>query len=751
VGNAFTGVANETGAAMTIRLLAIAGLAALSVAASAADGWAFAPADDAFDAAAGFDLRSLNEKEAGEHGFVKRSADGNDFARGDGQPLRFWAMNIGTGTEKDADAAHEARFLAKRGVNLVRIFLALQPDLAKHPDAKPEDVNHQQVEVCWRTVAAMKKEGIYSLISPYWPTNAIPDSWGVTGNKTAFGTLFTDPTIQRGYRAWLKALLTEKMPTGKKLADEPAVACIQIVNEDSLLFWSMIGMIDAKSGGKVRDELRGLFAAFAKKKYGDLAKADAAWGGEKAAGDEPDKNLLGFYQVWECTTNPGGKKGKRVADQLEFFTKTLRDFYESTEKYLRQDLGCKQLINASNWRTADFKQFDLERWSYGATDVMAVNRYIGGVHLGADAGWAIDPGDHYTSISCTTAPDNFAISVKQPVGHPFVVTESSWTMPNLYQSEGPLMIAAYSALGGVDGYCWFTSGSREWDVAQWPWGKMYKWSGNVPMQTGQFPAAALMYRSGYLKAGAAAVHEERAYDDMWNEAMPIIAEEAGYDPNRDSAIPQKSAVKTTVDPLAYLVGRVEVVYGGDPAKSTVVDLAKYIDKDKKTVTSLTGEERLDYGRGLCTVDSPKAQGAGGFLGKCGEVALGDCTISCANPYATVLVVSLDGEPLKTSKKVLVQVGTTCRPTGWQEHEDEFEVDGNTHRREKGFTVDSIGNNPWRVESASGTLTIRNAGLKSVSALDPNGMPAGKGEGAAKDGVFTMTLPAQALYALVTAE
>jgi hypothetical protein len=354
-------------------------------------------------------------------------------------------------------------------------------------------------------------------------------------------------------------------------------------------------------------------------------------------------------------------------------------------------------------------------------------------------------------MSCTLEPGNLAINVKQPAGFPFVVTESSWTMPDLYQSEGPLMIAAYGSLTGVDGYCWFTSGARDWDAAKWPWGKMYKWSGSVPMEVGQFPAAALMHRSGYLKAGAAAVHEERTLDDMWKEAMPIIAEESGYDPNRDSSIPEKSAIKSTVDPLAFLVGRVEVVYGGDPAKSTAVDFAKYIDKDKKTVTSLTGEERLDYGRGLCTVDAPKAQGAAGFLGRCGEIALGDCTIACANPYATVLVVSLDGEPLKSARKMLVQIGTTCRPTGWQEHEVEIEVDKKSHRKAKGFMVDSIGGNPWEVESASGSLVIRNPGLRSVVPLDANGMPEGRGEGAAKDGAFTMPLPPHALYALVSAE
>ena len=52
--------------------------------------WAFAPKQDSFSPDALLDLRSLNERVSGEHGFIGLSADGNSFVRGDGQPIRFW-------------------------------------------------------------------------------------------------------------------------------------------------------------------------------------------------------------------------------------------------------------------------------------------------------------------------------------------------------------------------------------------------------------------------------------------------------------------------------------------------------------------------------------------------------------------------------------------------------------------------------------------------------------------------------------
>ena len=65
--------------------------------------WVFNPGRDAFKDDALLDLRSLNEKEAGATGFVKRSADGSGFTLGDGTPVRFWAVGDTVYTRSNAD------------------------------------------------------------------------------------------------------------------------------------------------------------------------------------------------------------------------------------------------------------------------------------------------------------------------------------------------------------------------------------------------------------------------------------------------------------------------------------------------------------------------------------------------------------------------------------------------------------------------------------------------------------------------
>lgn len=717
--------------------------------------WAFEPPADSFRADALLDLRSLNEKTAGESGFLQKTPDG-DFALGNGKSVRFWAVNEYVQNLEGTDpVAHKARWLAKRGVNMVRVHTGLAP---KEEGSKVTDVDQKEVENVWKLVAAMKKEGIYTTISPYW---AIPvklrKSWDVPGgpDQSAAGLLFWDSTLQKGYRAWLKALFAPANRfTGVPLAQDPAVGIIQIQNEDSMLFWTIQGV----KGEQLR-QLSTKFGGWLKAKYGSLGAANTAWGGEHPGsgdfqdnqGDDFAGGRAGIYIAWHWTQTRAGYQGKRLADQLAFFTDTMRRFNVETADYLRKELGCKQLINAGNWRPADaFRLFDAERYSYAGNDIMAVNRYFTGAHEGKDNGWAIRPGDKFTNVSALLDPRALPVNVKQVAGYPFLIPEMEWVAPNGYQSEGPFLTAAYESLTGVDISYFFADG----DVPEWqppfiplPWNPPTgKWAIATPMQLGQFPAAALLFREGYLQRGKPVVHEERSLEDLWYRRSPLVAEEAGYDPNRDSGgLPERSAVKTTVDPLAFLVGPVEVKYGGDPAKSTAVDLKPYVDAENKRVKSITGEIRLNYGLGVCVMDAPKAQGATGFLSKVSPLALSAVTIKSGNEYASVSVVSLDGLPIRTSKKVLVQVGTRARPTGWEDKEASWKSGNATV---DGKEVVSTGKNPWQIVNTDVTIVVKNALLRKATLLNANGEAVEAIQASVQAGSLTLKLPANAMYVVL---
>jgi len=705
--------------------------------------WAFHPPRDDFDPAALLDLRWLNEKVAGQNGFVRRSKEGSDFVLGDGQSARFWAVNDNA---FDKDLARHARFLAKRGINMVRFHCNITPtgqDLLQIDQADRDRL--------WKGVAAMKKEGIYTIYSPYWAgASHTKASMGYLddGGNHNWGLLFFDASLQAAYKNWLKQVLTEKNPyTGIPLAQEPALAVLEIQNEDSLLFWTAQGI-----KGEARKELRRQFAAFAAKKYGTLQKAQTAW---QSAAPSPDQDSAddfpqgqaALYLTWELTQRRGNAGQQlRCADQMQFLTETMRHFNQMVGDFLKNDLGCKQLVNAGNWRTSDnVTMLDAERWSYTANEVMAVNRYYDGIHEGANKGWAICAGDQFTDDSVLIRPRELPLALKQAAGFPMMITESSWVPPLSHQSEGPFLVAAYQSLTGVDAYFWFATSEVDWRQPGSANGFMPsegKWVCATPMLMGQWPAAALMYRLGYIRQGAPVVSEQRPLTDLWQRRMPIIAEDAGYDPNRDLAGRSKgSRIKEGVNPLAYLVGPVVATYGGDSTSNEVVDLANYIDTQHKKIRSVTGEIMLDYAQGWCSLDTPKAQGVTGFLKAAGVSRFTDVEIRSANEYATVLVVAMDDKPLRASGKILVQVGTTERPQGWK-------TKPVTVQNRAGEEVVSFGRAPWMIRRADVEITITNPVIKTARVLDVNGMAIGTIPLESSAEHKTFQFPSDALYVVL---
>jgi hypothetical protein len=714
------------------------------------DGWAFSYTEKGRDASPALDLRWLNEPIAGQSGFVKLSADGNGFALGDGSPVRFWAIgsDVYMNPSEDEIKKH-VKFLARMGVNMVRLHTQIAP-----MKSKITDVNEQQVDGIWRFVAAAKRQGIYVTISPYWASSKDATRWGIEGYggpSELWGLLFFDETLQKGYKAWATALYARPNPyTGIPLAEDPSVAIIQIQNEDSLLFWTTDTMKPVQ-----RAKLGQKFAEWLVKKYGSLEAAKKAWGGATNKDDNFAQGKVGLVIIYDLTLP---NSNQRAADQLEFYATHQRQFYAEMAGFYRETLHCRQLINASNWKTASQTLLDdAERWSYTTTDVIAVNRYYnGGVHMGPNEGWRIDPGDRFSQTSGLLNPRDLPMNLKQVVGHPMIITESTWVSPLAFQSEGPFLASVYQSLTGVDVFYWFSADDVQYKTSPFfPYQQvkgqqpLLKWTASIPAIMGGFPANALLFRKGYVKQGETVVHEERTLKSIWERKTPVIAEDPSFDPNRDksqAAIPKPGEKVTAVDPLAFLVGPVEVKYEGDSSKTRVADLSVFIDRDKKRIKSNTDEITLDYNIGLCTVDAPKAQGACGFLDKADLIKLSTLSIRSANKYATILAVSLDDLPLATSKKVLIQVGTANRPTGWSTKVVDFK-DRENHPLQ-GYEVVNTGTPPWRVANSEFGISLKNPGLTKATLINPAGYAVEDvAITKAKTGV-TIVLPTDTMYLIL---
>jgi hypothetical protein len=679
--------------------------------AAANKGWfAFDPKPDPFSESSGVNLRFLNEKTAGDGGFI--AAKGLQFIHSKtGQPVRFWGVN-GPSSEGRSNLRGEARMLAKHGVNLVRIHHGYFDEKG---DVDPAAVRH-----AFDIVEAMKAEGIYSYFSIYFPLWLKPKPntpWlkGYDGRETPFAALFFNKEFQKRYQEWWKGLLlAANSSTGMRLVDDPAIAGLEIINEDSYLFWTF--NTDAIPDPELR-LVEVEFGNWLSTKYGSIDGALRAWGGLKVERDRPTEGRIGFRPLW----NMFNEKTTRDKDTTQFLVESQRGFYRDTYRFLR-GLGFKGVITASNWITASPQVFGpLEKYTYTVGDFIDRHGYFGCHSQGEASEWSIRDGHTYADRSALRfepeepgKPKIFVHPAMDPSydGKPSMISETTWNRPNRYRSEAPLFYAVYGALQDSDAIVHFALDSAAWSVK--PGFFMQPWTLMSPAMMGQFPAAALIYRNGLVATGDLLVDLNLKVGNLLDLQGTPMPQDAALDELRLKDVPSGTMLKAgkVIDPLIHFVGRTNVNFterGGPPR---LKDLKPFIDRKRQVVTSSTGQLRLDYGKGLLTIDAPSAQGISGALGKVKAADLKDLTISSNLDLGHVVVVSLDARPLATSRRMLLQVMSEEKPTDFG-----AESTPNGHKK-----ITSIGHEPWLAKDLDGVVKFKrpDASRLKVTALDFNG-------------------------------
>ncbi len=675
-------------------------------------GWfAFDPKPDTFKADNAIDLRRLNEKFAGENGRI--IAKGPQFVHErSGKPVRFWAVNGPSSHDPDA-LKREARILAKRGVNLVRIHHAYY-DRNGVLDLKKVAETVEAVEI-------LKNEGIYTHLSIYFPLWLDPEPGnrflkGYDGKTHPFAALYFNEDFQAVYKAWWQALLTTKNPrTGKTLLEEPAVFGVEIINEDSYFFWTFN---DKNIPDPQLRLLETQFGAWLGKKYGSINAAFTKWNGPKLPRDVPAEGRVGFRPLW----NIANEKQPRDKDAAAFLLQSQRGFYEKTYAYLHS-LGFKGLVTASNWATASPEVLGpLEKYSYTATDFIDRHGYFGGKVRGEASEWSIRDGHFYTDRSALRfdsetpgKPKVFVHPAMDPKydNKPSMISETTWNRPNRYRTEAPLYFAVYGALQDSDAIVHFADDGANWSVK--PGYFMQPWTLMAPSQMGQFPAAALIYRQGLVDKGDVLVDLNLKLGDLLDLKGTPLPQDAALDELRlkdvTSSGGRASQTPRLIDPLVHYVGQTKVTFSERGGPSTVKPLAPFVDRKRQVVTSTNKQLRLDYGKGKLEINAPSVQGVSGNIA--GTTALNDLVVTSKLELAHIVVVSLDGQPLAKSQKMLLQVMTEEKPSGFK-----TESAGDEKR------IVSIGRDPWLVKNAEGTVAFKrsDASRLKVTALDGNGDP-----------------------------
>ncbi len=659
------------------------------------------------------DLRHLNERTAGEHGVIAMK-DGRFVRSGDGQPIRFWAVNGPPSSITDSPGLQRvAQTLARHGVNLVRIHT---PVFDKKGNVDPDRIRRLR-----ETVSALKQEGIYTLFSIYFPLWLDPPAdtpWlkGYDGRSHAFASLFFNPDFQARYREWWTALLESRDASGLRLTEDPAVMGLEVQNEDSLFFWTFN---EKNLPAPQLALLESQFAAWLVTRHGSLEKALDTWGSAPLPHDRPADQRMAFRPLW----NIANERTPRDRDTARFLLETQSRFYREAVAFLRTS-GFRGVITASNWTTADARVLGpLEKLSYLEGDFIDRHGYFAGTVQGENSEWSLRVGHTYADRSALRmegdkpgSPRSLNHPVMDPEynGRASMISETTWNRPNRYRGEAPLFYAAYGALQDTDAIVHFALDGADWSVK--PGYFMQPWTLMAPTQLGQFPAAALLYRRGLVRTGEVLADIRLTRNDLLDLKGTPLPQDAAFDELRLKDVPDGSTPVLPgqrIDPLIHFAGRTRVRLDADVSGIDLQPLRPWINHAAQTVRSTTGELLLDYRNGILEIRAPAAQGVSGNLAARGPVELPDFRIRSSLDLITILAVALDDQPLARSSRILLQVMTEEQPTDWA---TETLPDGQKR-------ITSLGRDPWEIRAPRGTVECLRPDAASlrVTALDLNGV------------------------------
>ncbi len=606
------------------------------------------------------DVRFLLDAPAGKHGFI-RSMHGHLYTA-DGHRIRFWGVNVAGFTPGSAllpphaDAARFAAELARLGVNCVRFqFLDLpkrQRPYRGEPATSPPSgliaggrddsraLDPGQLDRLDYLIAQLKANGIYIDLNlnvgrRYRAGDGVPD-YKLIG--VAKGVTYFQPRLIALQKEYARELLTHLNPyTHLEYRHDPAIAIVEIVNENSLLeFW-------------MRNWLRGDLAAGAPQYQLDITPRYKAL-------------LTDDYNQWLARTRspavlarlrtmagvaPGrpvplmrrqqfdAAPRERFYAEAAFLTHMERSFLQGMERYLKRDLGVKSLVIGTADHTYWIPGMPLLR-STSRLDIVDAHAYWQHPAISGRRNTPmVDDPLHSLAVKLTRSA---------MVGKPFTVSEVNEPFPNDYECELIPILAAYGAFQDWDAimiYSFEPKLSGQWrpylgdpfDIAQ------------DPTKIAQLPVGALLFLRPDVRPAARTV--ARPYTTGQHDDSMRLPE--SEDPDFTPGFPLSLALEhgSRIRCLDCAPTAKFTDAPGDPIVSDTGQLAWYTSKRRG---------------GLVTIDTDRTSALVGFVRDHG-VATSHLGADISNTFAAITLSSLDGRSLSRSSRLLLTTTGRVANTG----------------------------------------------------------------------------------------
>jgi hypothetical protein len=701
--------------------LKLAALSCLVAAiAGASDWYGFRPANDTGPSVIG--MEDWIEKPAGKAGRITR--DGDRLLYG-GKPVKLWGLNLcyGACAPDRALANKRAAFYPKYGINAVRLHK--YADGAKGMGIQSSDsfleFDSDALDRMDYQVAQFKKAGIYVLLSSTFGVKLGPadrkhvpymDEFGESKGarvRTEHGSVFLSRELQDMQIQQVVKLLRHKNPhTGLTYAEDPAVAVIELFNEDSALFYGTMKQLQTVPTLRKRAGER--FTDWLLKRYGSQEALLEAWGpdaldsfvNEGFTGESvKDKSIVPagnpwFYDPDQLAATQAHKR-QRMLDTMLFLYEIQNEFYARYVKAIR-DAGYKGEILGSNWQAGRAMSHFYNLHSDALVGLIDRHGYFGG-------GGRNKPFNNATMLR-VAGSEMLSLGLQQVSDRPFSISEWIHVYPNEWGVEGPAILGAYGyGLQGWDASFMFQnndSGVFSTTIGRSPWDVM------APQILGVFPAVARQVLRGDVR-------ESDLRATMRVHVPSLQSGKLGFNDRVRHEHDMKSFDCDKVPARALAVARCVVEFTGKYEDTPQIDLAPF-QKDGALVSS-TGQLRWREGgdqkhAGYFTMDTPGTKAVVGFAG--GQTCrLGEVTIAPQSRFGAIYVTARDKNATIASGKELIVVAIArARNTGMTLNAEENQI------LEKGAA-------PVLMEPVKAAVTITGRAVKAVNALDHDGRRTGK--------------------------
>ena len=666
------------------------------------------------------DASGLLEAPAGKHGRVLRDGDKLMY---NGKPIKFWGLNTcyeSIASPKDV-SAQRAAFYAKYGVNAVRLHkFADGPDwdgvLDRNSYVK---YNPEKLALMDYYVAQLKERGIYVLLSANFgrariyrddrPRVPFAAEFGRENDRGMIdpggGAMFMSRELQDiQIEQMINLLKHTNAETGLTYAQDPCVMCIELLNEDSALWYTTMGAMNASPTLKAR--MGREFAAWLKQKYRTEAAFVKAWGdvlnvfaNEQATGEAFNNGEGPIYPAgnpwfYDPDRIDGGMSDRkqRLVDTMLFWYDKQNEFYDRFVAAIRA-VGYEGEIITSNWQAGRGPSHFLNLHSDYRIGMIDRHNYFEGP----------------SSMLAVPGSGLLSTGMQQVADRPFMFSEWIHTFPSEFCVEGPAIIGAYGmGLNGWDVSFMFQNGDR----GQFRQSLGETWDVIAPQVFGLFPAVSRQVLRGD-------VQESKTVFTRNVDFASLQKGELNFDDRVEQGYDVKNFASDTTPMQALAVGRVVVDFVDEAKKTETVDLTKYefldgfLISDTRELIWKSGENPRDGG---IIIDTPMTQAVVGFVPEKPEgmqrarLQSVEISMPSQNRYVAIYVTSLDDEPIETSKRLLVTTIARARNT------DMKLINGTLIRR---------GTGPILMEPVTCTLTLQREGTPTVHILDHDGCRTGK--------------------------